>query len=50
LPIDRARLIYLQLTSHRLGRPVDPNVPTLRNGIKRVVNNFSEPRLTVAVD
>lgn len=41
LPVHEARLIsYLKLADKRLGFLVNFNVPLMKNGIKRFVNNF----------
>jgi GxxExxY protein len=50
LPIHEAQLLtYLKLSGLTLGLLVNFNVPVLKNGIKRVVNNFidssASPRL-----
>ena len=36
-------LTYLKLSGLRLGLLVNFNVPVLKNGIKRIVNNLPEP-------
>jgi GxxExxY protein len=41
IPVYEAQLIsYLRLTDKRLGFLINFNVPLLKNGIKRFVNNF----------
>jgi len=41
LPVHNAQIIsYLRLTDKRLGFLVNFNVPLLKNGFKRFVNNF----------
>jgi GxxExxY protein len=51
LPIHQAQLLtYLRLTGHQVGLLVNFNVPTLRNGVKRIVNNFMGPPLTAVAD
>ena len=41
LPIHEAQLLtYLRLSGHRLGLLINFNVPILKNGIKRVVNEL----------
>ncbi|MEO5802054.1 MAG: GxxExxY protein [Verrucomicrobiota bacterium] len=55
LPIHQAQLLtYLKLSNFPLGLLVNFNVPVLKNGIKRVVNNFREnsasPRLCGEID
>jgi GxxExxY protein len=49
LPVHEAQLLtYLRLTDKRVGLLINFNVPVLRRGIKRMVNNFPEgtrPRL-----
>ena len=49
LPVHEAQLLtYLRLTGCRVGLLINFNVPTLRTGIKRLVNNFKDsapPRL-----
>jgi GxxExxY protein len=41
LPIHEAQVLsYLRLTELKLGLLVNFNVPALRNGIKRIVNNL----------
>jgi GxxExxY protein len=41
LPIHEAQLLtYLKLSGLTLGLLIDFNVPILKNGIKRIVNNF----------
>ncbi len=41
LPVDEAQLIsYLKLADKRLGFLINFNVPLLKNGFKRFVNNF----------
>jgi GxxExxY protein len=43
LPIHEAQLLtYLKLSGLSLGLLVNFNVPVLKNGIKRIVNNFSD--------
>ena len=43
LPVHRAQLLsYLRLSGYKLGLLINFNVPHLRHGIKRVVNNFPE--------
>ncbi len=45
LPVHEAQLLtYLKLTECRVGLLINFNVPILKNGIKRMVNNFSEPQ------
>ena len=40
LPIHEAQLLtYLKLSGHRLGFLVNWNVPLIKDGIKRMVNN-----------
>jgi GxxExxY protein len=40
-PIHEAQLLtYLKLTNHKLGLLLNFNVPLLRDGIKRLVNNL----------
>jgi GxxExxY protein len=37
LPVHAAQLLtYLKLTGHRLGLPINFNVPLIRDGIKRI--------------
>ena len=44
LPVHEAQLLtYLRLTDKRVGLLINFNVPALRRGIKRMVNNFPEP-------
>jgi len=44
LPVHEAQLLtYLKLSGLRLGLLVNFNVPVLKNGIKRIVNNLPEP-------
>jgi GxxExxY protein len=50
LPIHEAQLLtYLKLSGANLGLIINFNVPVLKQGVKRIVNNFSEssasPRL-----
>jgi GxxExxY protein len=50
LPIHEAQLLtYLKLSSLTLGLLINFNVPVLKNGIKRIANNFKDssasPRL-----
>lgn len=41
LPVHEAQIIsYLKLADKRLGFLIDLNVPLLKNGFKRFVNNF----------
>jgi len=41
LPVHHAQLIsYLKLTDKRLGFLINFNVPLLKNGLKRFVNNY----------
>ena len=41
LPVHKAQLIsYLKLADKRLGFLVNFNVPRIKDGIKRIVNNF----------
>ena len=41
LPVHKAQLIsYLKLADKRLGFLVNFNVPKIKDGIKRIVNNF----------
>ncbi len=41
LPVHKAQLIsYLKLADKRLGFLVNFNVPLIKDGIKRIVNNF----------
>lgn len=51
LPVHAAQLLtYLRLTDCRVGLLINFNVPTLRSGLNRVVNNFhpsAPPRLRV---
>jgi len=43
LPIHEAQLLtYLKLTGHQVGILINFNVPTLRQGIKRLVYRFKE--------
>lgn len=43
LPIHEAQLInYLKLTNLQVGLLINFNVVTLKNGIRRMVNNFSD--------
>ena len=45
LPIHDAQLLtYLKLTNKRLGLLLNFSVPTMRQGIRRIVNNF-DPEL-----
>jgi len=42
-PIDEAKLLnYLKITSLQVGLLINFNVMLLKNGIKRMVNNFQE--------
>jgi GxxExxY protein len=42
LPIHKAQLIsYLKLSGHHLGFLINFNVPLIKNGIKRIVYNYS---------
>lgn len=44
LPVHEAQpLTYLRLTDRRVGLLINFNVPVLRRGIKRMVNNFPDP-------
>jgi GxxExxY protein len=44
LPVHEAQLLtYLRLTGRTLGLLINFNVPVLRLGIKRLVNNFKDP-------
>ncbi len=44
LPIHRAQLLtYLRASSKRVGLLINFNVMVLKNGIKRLVNNYSDP-------
>jgi GxxExxY protein len=50
LPIHEAQLInYLKLTHLQLGLLINFNVPVLKNGIRRFVNNLSEPSASSAL-
>jgi GxxExxY protein len=41
LPVHEAQIIsYLKLTNKKLGFLINFNVPLLKNGFKRFVNNF----------
>ncbi len=41
IPIHEAQLLsYLKLSNKQLGLLINFNVPRLKNGIKRIVNNF----------
>lgn len=41
LPVHEAQIIsYLKLADKRLGMLINFNVPLLKNGFKRFVNNF----------
>ncbi|HET8860571.1 GxxExxY protein [Marivirga sp.] len=41
IPIHKAQLLtYLKLTNNRLGLLINFNVPLIKDGIKRVVNNL----------
>jgi GxxExxY protein len=41
LPIHEAQLLtYLRLSGHILGLLINFNVPVLKNGVKRIANNF----------
>jgi len=41
IPIDEAKLLsYLKLSNKKLGLLINFNVPRLKTGIKRIVNNF----------
>lgn len=41
LPVHEAQIIsYLKLTGHKLGFLINFNVPLLKHGFKRFVNNF----------
>lgn len=43
LPIHEAQLLtYLRLTGQRIGLLINFNVPVLKQGIRRLVNNFLE--------
>ena len=43
LPVHEAQLLtYLKLSDLTLGLLINFNVPVLRNGLKRIVNNFDE--------
>ena len=45
LPIHEAQLLtYLKLYRRHLGLLLNFNVPVLKDGIKRMVNNFREPQ------
>jgi GxxExxY protein len=42
-PVDEAQVInYLKVTKMKVGLLINFNVPLLKNGIKRFVNNFDE--------
>jgi GxxExxY protein len=44
LPIHEAQLLtYLKLSGLTLGLLINFNVPVLKNGIKRIANNFIDP-------
>jgi GxxExxY protein len=44
LAVHEAQLLtYLKLSGLKLGLLVNFNVPVLKNGIKRIVNNLPEP-------
>ena len=44
-PIHEAQLLsYLKLSESRLGLLMNFNVKILKNGIRRMVNNFPDPR------
>jgi GxxExxY protein len=41
LPVFEAQILsYLRLTNKRLGFLINFNVPLIKNGIKRFVNNY----------
>ena len=43
LPIHEAQLLtYLRLTGQRVGLLINFNVPVLKQGVRRLVNNFLE--------
>jgi GxxExxY protein len=43
IPVHEAQLLtYLKPTGLTLGLLINCNVPALKNGIKRIVNNFAE--------
>jgi GxxExxY protein len=50
LPVFAAQLLtYLKICRKRIGLLINFNVPILRNGLKRVANNYEEPlRLCVS--
>jgi GxxExxY protein len=50
LPVFAAQLLtYLKICRKRIGLLINFNVPVLRNGLKRVANNYEEPlRLCVS--
>jgi GxxExxY protein len=46
LPIHKAQLLtYLKASGKHIGLLINFNVPVLKNGIKRMVNQLSEPSL-----
>jgi GxxExxY protein len=48
LPIHQAQLLtYLKLSNRSLGLLINFNVPVLKNGLKRIVNNFPDPCTSV---
>jgi GxxExxY protein len=49
-PVFAAQLLtYLRICQKRIGLLINFNVPVLRNGLKRVANNYEEPlRLSVS--
>jgi GxxExxY protein len=45
LPVHSAQLLtYLRLSGKPVGLLINFNVPVLKNGLKRLVNHFSEPQ------
>jgi GxxExxY protein len=55
LPIHEAQLLtYLKLSGHQLGLLMNFNVPVLKDGLKRIVNNYqptsASPRLGGSIE
>lgn len=50
LPIHEAQLLsYLKISGHKVGLLINFNVKALKDGIKRIVNNFPQASATSAV-